>query len=82
MFFRLAALRPGDRVFVRRADGTVIRFEVSTVAQYRKTAFPTRSVYGMTSRPELRLITCGGRFDRVRGSYLSNVVVYAALAVD
>jgi hypothetical protein len=28
--------------------------------------------------PELRLITCGGTFDPASGSYLSNVVVYAA----
>jgi hypothetical protein len=28
--------------------------------------------------PELRLITCGGTFDAAIGSYLSNVVVYAA----
>ena len=29
---------------------------------------------------KLRVITCGGIFDRSRGSYLSNVVVFARLA--
>jgi hypothetical protein len=28
---------------------------------------------------ELRLITCGGVFDRSTGSYLSNVVVFARM---
>jgi hypothetical protein len=30
---------------------------------------------------ELRLITCGGTFDYARGSYLSNVVVYARMSI-
>jgi hypothetical protein len=30
--------------------------------------------------PELRLITCGGTFDRARGSYRDNLVVFARLA--
>jgi hypothetical protein len=29
--------------------------------------------------PALRLITCGGTFDRDRGSYRDNLVVYARL---
>jgi hypothetical protein len=42
-----------------------------------KTAFPTDLVYGATLEPSLRLVTCGGEFDRARGSYLDNVIVYA-----
>lgn len=30
---------------------------------------------------KLRLITCGGVFDRVSGNYLGNVVVYARMTV-
>jgi hypothetical protein len=37
-------------------------------------------VYGPVPDAELRLITCGGTFDYARGSYLSNVVVYARLS--
>jgi hypothetical protein len=37
-------------------------------------------VYGPVPDAELRLITCGGIFDRSHGSYLSNVVVFARLA--
>ena len=45
---------------------------------YPKDHFPTQQVYGPAPDPELRLITCGGTFDPAIGSYLNNVVVYAA----
>jgi sortase (surface protein transpeptidase) len=76
VFFRLAQLRPGDRVYVRRADGTLAVFRVDLVRMYAKDRFPTRAVYGPAPVPELRLITCGGTFDYALRSYLSNVVVY------
>jgi hypothetical protein len=77
VFFRLDQVRPGDEVLVDRADGTTVRFTVTRVASYPKTAFPTAEVYGPAPDPQLRLITCGGAFDRSRRSYLLNVVVYA-----
>lgn len=77
IFFRLSLLHPGDRVYVRRADGTLAVFRVTVVQVYLKDHFPTQAVYGPVPDAELRLITCGGAFDPARGSYLSNVVVYA-----
>jgi sortase (surface protein transpeptidase) len=77
VFFRLSALHPGDRVYVRRADGTMAAFRVTAVRRYAKDSFPTGAVYGPTPDAELRLITCGGTFDPQLGSYLSNTVVYA-----
>ncbi|GIF12736.1 class F sortase [Actinoplanes teichomyceticus] len=77
VFFRLRELHAGDTVSVRRADRTVARFRVTRVASYPKKAFPADEVYGHTPGPALRLITCGGSFDRERGSYRSNIVVYA-----
>jgi hypothetical protein len=49
------------------------------VATYPKDRFPTDEVYGDTAGAELRLITCGGAFDRGAGSYTDNVVVDAVL---
>jgi sortase (surface protein transpeptidase) len=80
IFHRLGELRPGDDVHVRRADGTVVSFLVERVEQYPKDAFPTERVYGNTDRSELRLITCGGEFDRGERSYTDNIVVYAQSA--
>ena len=62
---------------VRRSDGRVVRFAVTRVREVPKAQFPTAAVYAPTARPELRLITCGGRFDRAAHSYVDNVVVEA-----
>jgi LPXTG-site transpeptidase (sortase) family protein len=77
VFYRLDDLRAGERVYVRRADGTLAVFKVTGVRSYPKDDFPTTAVYGATPTPQLRLITCGGTFDYSTGSYLSNTVVYA-----
>jgi hypothetical protein len=79
VFFRLGAMRPGDRVEVRRADGSTAHFAVTAVRRYAKSVFPTARVYGPTDRAVLRLITCGGRYDAVRHRYADNVVVFARL---
>jgi sortase (surface protein transpeptidase) len=78
VFFRLSELRPGDRIYVTRADGSLAEFRVTAVQIYLKTAFPVQAVYGETPDPELRLVTCGGTFDAATGHYLSNTIVYAS----
>lgn len=79
VFFRLAALRPDDTILITRADGSLAVFAVDEVRRYPKDRFPTRLVYGDTDHAALRLITCGGAFDRVNGHYRDNVVVLAFL---
>ncbi|WP_460429215.1 class F sortase, partial [Amycolatopsis endophytica] len=78
-FNRLKDLKPGDEATVRRADGTTAVFTVYRVERYPKSAFPTEKVYGDTAGPELRMITCGGDFDRSTRNYEDNVVAYARL---
>ena len=79
VFFRLRQVAVGAPISVVRADGTTVRFVVTRVARYPKSAFPTAEIYAPTPGPELRLITCGGAFDRAARSYLDDVVVYARL---
>jgi sortase (surface protein transpeptidase) len=79
VFYRLGDLVVGDTVEVARANHSVAVFRVYQVSEYAKDDFPTLAVYGDTAGPELRLITCGGAFDRAKGSYDDNVVVYARL---
>jgi sortase (surface protein transpeptidase) len=79
VFYWLRNLKPGNRVYVTRADQTVATFSVSRMDSYPKTAFPTSVVYGPAPDAELRLITCGGTFDRSTGHYLSNIIAFAAL---
>jgi hypothetical protein len=79
VFFRLGALRPGDRVDVRLADGVTAVFRVTGVRRYLKSAFPARAIYGTTASAALRLITCGGQFDSATRHYLGSTVVFASL---
>jgi Sortase domain len=79
IFKNLAKLKPDDQVRVARSDGELLTFAVTRIDSFPKDYFPTEQVYGRTTGRELRLITCGGKFDAELGSYTSNVVVYASL---
>lgn len=74
VFARLGELRPGDRVEVRTSTGAVQAYAVDRVETHPKDDFPTFEVFTGTG---LRLVTCGGAFDRRAGSYRDNVVVWA-----
>jgi hypothetical protein len=79
VFFRLGALRPGNKIDVTLADGVTAVFRVTGVREYSKDEFPATMVYGPAAYAALRLITCGGAFDNATGHYLSSVVVFASL---
>ncbi|PPA57877.1 class F sortase [Micromonospora chalcea] len=79
VFFNLGALVAGDTIAVTRQDGRSATFTVREVGSYPKTAFPAARVYGPSAVPALRVVTCGGVFDRTAGSYLNNIVVYAPM---
>ncbi|MFJ8623114.1 class F sortase [Kitasatospora sp. NPDC093550] len=83
VFYRLGLLRPGDTVEVVRKDRHTAVFTVDSVRVFPKQDFPDTLVYGGGSadRAELRLITCGGKFDRKTG-YESNTVVFAHLSAS
>jgi sortase (surface protein transpeptidase) len=78
VFYRLGLLRPGDKIEVFRRDRRTAVFTIDAVHLYPKSTFPTTTAYGPTQHPELRVITCGGRFDKQSG-YHSNTVVFAHL---
>ena len=80
VFFLLSRLRPDDVVHVDRADGTTATFRVTGSKRVAKSRFPTEAVYAPSLKPSLRLVTCGGSFDRAAGSYRDNVIVFATPA--
>lgn len=83
VFYRLGALRPGDLVNVRLADGITAVFRVTGVRQYLKSKFPAKTVYRDVNRfAALRLITCGGAFNYATSQYLSSTVVFAFLVTS
>ncbi|MCR6490673.1 class F sortase [Amycolatopsis sp. OK19-0408] len=77
VFYRLSKLGPGDQILVLRGDGKTAAFTVDAKRQYPKSGFPANDVYGAVDYAGLRLVTCGGEFDRAARSYLDNIVVYA-----
>ncbi|MFE9096346.1 class F sortase [Streptomyces sp. NPDC007264] len=81
VFYKLSTLRSGAKVRVVRDDGRVAEFTVEDVKVLDREHFDARRAYGtrQSGRAELRLITCGGRFDRASRSYTANVVVSAYL---
>ncbi|MCX5382252.1 class F sortase [Streptomyces sp. NBC_00083] len=81
VFYGLSAARAGERVKVTGADGTVAEFTIDDVQVFPRKHFDAAKVYGprRTGRAELRLITCGGTYDRTTKAYTANVVVSAYL---
>ena len=79
VFYRLRDLKAGNEVRVTRADGSEVVFVVDRVEQHPKNRFPTEAVYAPTPDATLRLITCGGSFDRSSRHYRDNVIAFAHL---
>ncbi|KJY29814.1 MULTISPECIES: class F sortase [Streptomyces] len=81
VFFGLGSVKPGAKIRVARADGTVAEFTVEDVRVYERAGFDPHKAYGprVEGRSELRLVTCGGTYDKAAGQYSANVVVSAYL---
>ena len=77
VFNRLQKLDDGDLVLIDRSDGMTVRYIVTSNGEVAKSNFPTDLVYGTTPEPTLRLVTCGGAFDRDERSYTGNRIVFA-----
>jgi sortase (surface protein transpeptidase) len=77
VFFRLGELRSGDRIMVGQDGGAARSFLVERVERRAKEALPVERIWNQTRQPVLRLITCGGSFDRTSGHYRDNIIVYA-----
>lgn len=76
-FARLDELVTGDRVDVTTVEGGVVGYVVTEVLDVPKAEFPTGRVFGAQPTDQLRLITCGGVFDRSSGHYDQNRIVFA-----
>lgn len=81
VFYDLHLLAVGDEITVDREDGARVIFEVMSVEQFSKEDFPTQRVYENLNYSGLRVITCGGKFDKATGHYVDNIVVFAKLKI-
>jgi hypothetical protein len=77
VFNRLADVKAGDPVTVTYAGGSTRAFVVDTVELVEKPAAAVNGTFARDGVPLLRLVTCGGEFDRASHHYRSNVVVTA-----
>ncbi len=79
VFARLDQLSAGETIDIKLTDGSEYRYFVTEVQRLKKSTFPSERVYGPTDSSTLRLVTCGGKFDRRTGHYVDNTIVYAEL---
>ncbi|MEU9620140.1 class F sortase [Streptomyces sp. NPDC088251] len=79
VFLSLQFLKPGATVDITRADGSVATFKVDSVETFSKAKFPDKRVYSDTPSAQLRLITCGGPYNKTAKDYEDNVVAFAHL---
>ncbi|GAU69222.1 putative peptidase [Streptomyces sp. NBRC 110611] len=80
VFMQLESIKPGSTINITREDGTVAIFKVDSVETFNKKQFPNDRVYADAPTAQLRIITCGGAYDRKVRDYVDNVVVFAHLA--
>ncbi|MER7818697.1 class F sortase [Streptomyces chengbuensis] len=79
VFESLSALKPGNKIDITRQDRKVATFKVDSVETFSKAAFPSARVYNDAPTAQLRLITCGGLYDKKTKDYKDNIVVFAHL---
>jgi len=81
VFWELSKLQAGDEVFVVGSDGSERRFALTGSESYKRDDAPLGRIFGPTTGRQLNLITCDRKstFDRTKGGYAANVVVYTEL---
>ena len=80
-FYNLPKARPGDRVLIRYKDGSQMAFRVTQSAgRDKKAAQYDGSIWGKTSGPSIRLITCDLNTRIRAGHRTGNWVVWASPA--
>jgi hypothetical protein len=76
-FADLVGVPLGALITVVFDDGTQHDFAVTNVELALKPEVVTNGVFGSSGEPVLRLVTCGGEYERELRSYRSNVIVTA-----
>ncbi|MCL6646519.1 MAG: class F sortase [Dehalococcoidia bacterium] len=76
VFYRVASLKPGDVIEVRREDGQAIRYAVESVRGVSPSSGDWASILSAEpGRETITLITCGGTFNPATRDYDTRMVV-------
>ncbi|GHG13702.1 class F sortase [Streptomyces albogriseolus] len=78
-FAKLYGVRKGDTITVAREDAPPVRYEVTAREVVDKDRLPDE-VFRRHGQPVLTLVTCAPPYDRERGGYQRNLLVYAVPA--
>jgi hypothetical protein len=79
-FSQLKSLEPGTLVTVQREAAAPLTFRVTQVELMAKDAFDGASIFRRDGPPQLKLVTCGGRWLDELQDYGDNVIVTAVPA--
>lgn len=80
-FAKLYEVRKGDDATVAREDAPPVRYKVTALEVIDKDRLPDE-VFRRHGRPVLTLVTCAPPYDRERGGYQRNLLVYAVPAQE
>ncbi len=80
VFYKLPKLKAGDVVTITRVGiKRPVRYVIEDLGVWAKSNFPSEIVYGPTPIAELKLITCGGVFNRSTGHYTDNIIAFGRM---
>ena len=79
VFYKLPKLKAGDVVTISRVKKKPVRYVIEDLGVWAKSNFPSEIVYGPSPIAELRLITCGGIFNRSTGHYTDNIIAFGRM---
>ena len=77
VFKQLDSLSVGDFMNVRLSDGSIATFQITGMATYPYTNFPSRLIFGQTGKTLLNIITCQGTWLGYADTYSERLVVTA-----
>lgn len=76
IFANLNKINPGDKILITRDDGSLVTYRVDSLSKFSQNNFPTQAVYGSLPYAGIRLITCGGTWNKKAGHYTENLIVF------
>lgn len=79
VFYDIAKLTPGDKIFVTDTTGKQYIFAVDQTTSYAFDNLPLQTIFSSTDKARLNLITCIGTWDKVKKNYSNREVVYSEL---
>jgi LPXTG-site transpeptidase (sortase) family protein len=79
VFWDLAKLVQGDKIYVTDVNGKELTFEVTSNEKIPYNNFPVNEIFGPSPDAMLNLITCQGTWNSTTGMYSHRTVVFSKL---